>query len=189
MARSRRSVPRRRTCCWCRSGLDATPPNLMNLHRLVQIFHQAGPERAPGHAGRGHPPDADAGGSARGRRNLSSSLCVRRKGRLRAPGFDPAPFSSTTTCRLAFRRRWPAARAVPAAAAARRAGRPGAGPSISTPTRRWRRSSPAARHGPVAHQPSVQRAAAGGPGRRARGRDLAAAADALLAKIRAQVQE
>ena len=87
--------------------------------------------------------------------NLSSSLWCSAQGTARAPGFDPAPFSSTTTCRLAFRRRWLAARAylLPPLQAGWATG---AGPSISTPTRRWRRSSRPARHGPMAHQPSVR---------------------------------
>ena len=114
---------------------------LMNVQRLMEIFHQAGlnvrlgtldelDRRADrGASARRHEPDGRAAGAHR-----------------QSPGAEELrplhhPAQQRPVGRAAEGPRQPA-RAVPAAAAARRLGGAAARPTTSPPTRKWRRSSP-----------------------------------------------
>ena len=115
---------------------------LMNVARLMQIFHQAGLNVRLGTL------DEAITAPTAGRRcptaaTLTLEPLVRTRGRLGLKDFDPCTIllNNDLSAGIPKIAREPA-RAVPAAAAARRLGGAAQDQPLPRPTRRWRRSSP-----------------------------------------------
>ena len=163
---------------------------LTNVQRLMQIFHQAGLNVRLGTL------DAEHQGADRRWRcptaaTLTLEPLVRTRGRLGLKDFDPCTIllNNDLSAGVPEGAGGPA-RAVPAAAAARRLG--GAAQDQPLPELRGggEEVRQAAGHGPVADQPDVRAAAARSTSADGAGHRLRASnAEALLAKIRRKYKE